>query len=58
MSAIKRVVRGLASLAVLPARLSYEIRAPFVGRDRAFVYSCERFSRIPGCRASICGEHS
>lgn len=48
MSAIKRLVRGLASLAVLPARLSYEIRAPFVGRDRAFMYSCERLSRIPG----------
>lgn len=48
MSALKGLVRGLARLAVVPARISYEIRAPFVGRDRAFMYSCERLSRVPG----------
>lgn len=50
MSAAKGLVRGLAALAVLPARLSFAVRASLLGRDRAFEASCEALARIPGLR--------
>lgn len=50
MSAIKGLVRGLAVLAVLPARLSLALRAAVIGRERAFEASCEALARIPGLR--------
>lgn len=50
MTALKALVRVLATLAVLPRRLSFALRTPLVGRDRAFEASCEALARIPGMR--------
>jgi virginiamycin A acetyltransferase len=48
VSAYKGVLRGIAAVLVLPSRISYAIRGPLMGRDRAFQNSCEWLSRIPG----------
>lgn len=48
MKAAKRFIRALASVAVLPMRLSLAARVPLVGRDRAFQASCEWLALVPG----------
>ncbi len=48
MNGIKLLGRGLATLAVLPIRLSLALRALAVGRDRAFQASAEWLALVPG----------
>ena len=45
---VKAVLRGAAAVAVLPARLSLALRAPLLGRDRAFQASTEWLAVVPG----------
>jgi virginiamycin A acetyltransferase len=45
---MKALVRGLASLAVLPVVLSVALRGVVVGRDRAFQASVEWLAFVPG----------
>lgn len=46
--ALKLAARGLALLAVLPALVSYHVRAFAMGRDRALAGSSQALSLIPG----------
>lgn len=48
MSLLKRLARGLASVAVLPMVASLAVRSALVGRDRAFQASCEWLALVPG----------
>lgn len=45
---MKAIGRGLASLLVLPAVLSFRVRAALMGPDRAFQASCEWLALVPG----------
>ena len=45
---IKRIVRGIANLLVLPLLLVHWLKAPFLGKDRALEGSSEFLSLIPG----------
>ena len=45
---LKTIAHGLATLAVLPALLSFSIRAAIIGRDRALEGSTQALSLIPG----------
>jgi acetyltransferase-like isoleucine patch superfamily enzyme len=47
-SAIKSVIRGLATIAVTPALISFWLRASVMGRDRALEGSSQALSLIPG----------
>jgi virginiamycin A acetyltransferase len=47
-NAIKRLVRGLALVAVTPALISYFVRSAVIGRDRALEGSTQMLSQIPG----------
>jgi acetyltransferase-like isoleucine patch superfamily enzyme len=46
--AAKVVARGLAAVAVLPAVVSYFVRRPLLGADRALEGSSQAFGLIPG----------
>jgi acetyltransferase-like isoleucine patch superfamily enzyme len=46
--AVKAVVRGLATLLVTPALVSYALRRPLVGGDRALAGSTQMLALIPG----------
>lgn len=45
---MKVIVRGLASIVVLPAVATFLLRATLGGRDRAFQSSCEGLALLPG----------
>ncbi len=45
---LKRVARGAAWLAVLPIRVSFELRARILGRDRALHGSSQLLALVPG----------
>ncbi len=45
---IKMILRGLATLLVLPALLSYWVRALLIGRDRALEGSTQALALVPG----------
>jgi acetyltransferase-like isoleucine patch superfamily enzyme len=44
----KRIVLGLATIAVSPALLSFRLRAALVGRDRALEGSTQALALVPG----------
>lgn len=46
--ALKALARALAIVAALPAIVSYRIRAPFLGADRALEGSSQALALIPG----------
>jgi virginiamycin A acetyltransferase len=46
--AVKRVVRVLAFLAVVPQLISFAVRARIVGRDRALEGSTQALGLVPG----------
>jgi virginiamycin A acetyltransferase len=46
--AVKSMIRTLALVAVLPAVLSFQIRARVLGRDRALANSTQAFALLPG----------
>lgn len=48
MNGVKFLARGLATLAVLPIRLSLALRALVIGHDRAFQASAEWLALVPG----------
>jgi virginiamycin A acetyltransferase len=48
VTAFKALLRMLAAVLVLPSRISFAIRAPLMGRDRAFQNTCELLARVPG----------
>ena len=45
---VKNVARGVSLLLVLPALLSFHLRAIVLGRDRALVGSAQAFAFLPG----------
>lgn len=45
---MKALVRALAALAVVPAVISFRLRARLMDRDRAFQASCEWLAVVPG----------
>ncbi len=45
---LKTAIFGVATLAALPALISYWIRSPFLGRDRALEGSSQALSVFPG----------
>lgn len=45
---MKGLARAIASVVMLPAFLSFHVRAWIAGRDRAFQASCEWLSFVPG----------
>lgn len=45
---LKAAARGIATVAVLPALLSYAIRARILGRDRALEGSTQALALVPG----------
>jgi acetyltransferase-like isoleucine patch superfamily enzyme len=45
---VKAILRGLATLAVLPALLSYWLRALVIGKDRALDGSTQALALVPG----------
>ena len=46
--AVKRVVRVLAFLAVVPQLISFAVRSRIVGRDRALEGSTQALGLVPG----------
>ena len=48
MNGTKSVARALAAVAVLPMRLSMELRGLVIGRERAFQGSAEALALVPG----------
>lgn len=50
--AVKGAVRALATLAALPALLSYAIRRPLLGADRALEGSTQALALLPGLAGS------
>lgn len=46
--AVKTVVRALAFVFVVPALISFAIRSPFIGRDRALEGSTQMLALFPG----------
>jgi len=44
----KRIALGLATIAVIPALVSFRLRAAFVGRDRALEGSTQALALVPG----------
>jgi virginiamycin A acetyltransferase len=47
-ASVKSVLRGCATLAMIPALLSYWVRSTIVGRDRALESSTQALGLIPG----------
>ena len=45
---VKTIVRGVATIAVVPNLLSFRLRASVVGRDRALEGSSQALSLVPG----------
>lgn len=45
---VKAVIRALASVLILPLRLTLSLRSAIFGRERAFQASCEWLSIVPG----------
>ena len=54
MSALKRMALIAATVCVVPALVSFAIRAALFGRDRALQGSSQALSLVPGIAASIC----
>lgn len=47
-TALKQIALGIATVAVLPALLSYALRSALLGKDRAFEGSSQCLALIPG----------